>query len=93
VNREEIAQAWQSFTENNNFRLNPDPEHVATCLDGVLASQERLGLRLCPCRLRDDTRQRDLELLCPCNFKRHDTWYEEGRCWCGLFVRRPETPG
>jgi ferredoxin-thioredoxin reductase catalytic subunit len=44
-------------------------------------------LRLCPCRLRDGSRERDLELLCPCNFKHHDTWRNEGRCWCGLFVR------
>ncbi len=72
--------------------LNPDPEHVADCLEGVLLNQQSFGLRLCPCRLRDDSRQRDLELLCPCSFKRHDTWHGEGRCWCGLFVRRPENP-
>jgi len=57
-------------------------------VEGVLENEKKYGLKLCPCRLRDGTRERDLELLCPCNFKAQETWKNEGRCWCGLFVRR-----
>jgi ferredoxin-thioredoxin reductase catalytic chain len=88
MNAAEVMAAWADFAAPNDFRLNPDREHVATVLEGVLASQQVCGLRLCPCRLRDGSRERDLELLCPCNFKRHDTWRGEGRCWCGLFVKK-----
>jgi len=57
-------------------------------VEGVLENEKKYGLKLCPCRLRDGTRERDLELFCPCNFKAQETWKNEGRCWCGLFVRR-----
>ncbi|MBN2330592.1 MAG: hypothetical protein JXC85_02150 [Candidatus Aenigmarchaeota archaeon] len=88
MNKDELRHAWESFAEKNDFMLNPDSGHVGMIMDGLLANERDFGLKLCPCRLRDGSRKRDLELLCPCNFKTHDTWKKEGRCWCGLFVRR-----
>jgi ferredoxin-thioredoxin reductase catalytic subunit len=88
MNREELKAAWEKFTENNDFRLNTDEELVGMVVTGVLDNEKACGLKLCPCRLRDDTRERDLELICPCNFKIQDVWKNEGRCWCGLFVKR-----
>jgi len=85
---EELRQAWENFTENNDFKLNPDKEHVDMIIDGVLGNEKKYKLKLCPCRLRDGTRERDLELICPCNFEMQDTWKQKGMCWCGLFVRR-----
>lgn len=89
----ELLQAWEKFTENNNFVLNPDKEHVAMIVQGVIENEKKYGLKLCPCRLRDGTHEKDLELICPCNFKTHSTWLKpmSGRkpmCWCGLFVKR-----
>jgi ferredoxin-thioredoxin reductase catalytic chain len=55
-----------------------------------LGNEKKYGLRLCPCRLRDGTREKDLELICPCNFKAQGVWKDKGRCWCGLFVKRGE---
>ena len=90
---EQLLKVWEKFTENNDFQLNPDKDHVDFIVKGVLANEEKYGLKLCPCRLRDGSRERDLELICPCNFKTHDTWLNPmgGRgamCWCGLFVKR-----
>ena len=86
MNAEELRTAWAKFTENNNFILNTDEDHVSMVISGVLDNEKEYGLKLCPCRLRDGTRQRDLELICPCNFKIQDVWENEDRCWCGLFV-------
>jgi ferredoxin-thioredoxin reductase catalytic chain len=93
MNSEELLNVWEKFTEKNDFILNPDNEHVGTIVEGVLANEEKHGLKLCPCRLRDGTHEKDLELICPCNFKIHSTWLKpvSGRkamCWCGLFVKR-----
>ena len=88
MNKEELRKAWENFTENNDFKLNPDKEHVDMVIDGVLENEKRYGLKLCPCRLRDETRERDLGLICPCNFKIQETWQKKGECWCGLFVKR-----
>ncbi|MBW2992263.1 ferredoxin:thioredoxin reductase [Candidatus Woesearchaeota archaeon] len=88
MNAEELRKAWENFTEKNDFILNPDKAHVDIVIDGVLKNEEKFGLKLCPCRLRDGSRERDLELICPCNFKIQDTWKNKGECWCGLFVKR-----
>ena len=88
MNAEELRAAWAKFTENNDFILNTDEDHVNMVINGVLDNEREYGLKLCPCRLRDGTRQRDLELLCPCDFKNQDVWETEGRCWCGLFIKR-----
>jgi len=88
MNKEELRKVWENFTLKNDFILNPDKEHVEHIIEGVLKNEEKFGLKFCPCRLRDGTRQKDLELICPCNFKIHKTWKSKGMCWCGLFVRR-----
>ncbi|MBU0979747.1 MAG: ferredoxin:thioredoxin reductase [Nanoarchaeota archaeon] len=87
MNKEELRKAFERFTEKNDFKLNPDKEHTDSAIEGLLENEKRYGLKLCPCRLRDDTPERDLELLCPCNFKAQNTWKEKGQCWCGLFVK------
>jgi ferredoxin-thioredoxin reductase catalytic subunit len=88
MNKEKLLKVWERFSEGNDFMLNPDQPHVDMILEGVLRNEKEYGLKLCPCRLRNGTRERDLELICPCNFKAHETWQKEGRCWCGLFVKR-----
>jgi len=93
MNKEELKQTWNIFTKNNDFILNPDTDHVDMIADGVLLNEKNHGLKLCPCRLRDGTREKDLELICPCNFKTHTTWLNpisnrKPMCWCGLFEKR-----
>ena len=88
MNKQELRQAWEKYTEKNDFALNPDKKHVDFVVSGVLENEKKFGLKLCPCRLRDGTRENDLELICPCNFKIQETWKKKGMCWCGLFVKR-----
>ncbi len=88
MNKEEVRNVFERFTENNDFTLNPDKEFVDKIIDGILENENKYGFKLCPCRLRDGTKERDLELICPCNFKVQETWVKQGRCWCGLFIKR-----
>ena len=85
---EKLRQTWEEFCKKNEFKLNPDKKHVDMIIDGVLKNEKKSGLKLCPCRIRDGSRQRDIDLICPCNFEIQDTWKEKGMCWCGLFVKR-----
>lgn len=88
MNRGELRKVWGDFTEGNDFKLNPDYDFVEKLIDGVLKNEKKSGLKLCPCRIGDGTKERNIELLCPCNFKIHSTWLKNDRCWCGLFVKR-----
>ena len=87
MNKEELVKLWENFTEKNDFKLNND-RHVGIVADGVLNVEEKTGLKMCPCRLSDESKQRNIELLCPCNFKVQTNWQKKGECWCGLFVKR-----
>lgn len=86
--KEKLIEVWNNFTENNDFKLNPDKEHVDLVAIGVLKNEENTGWKLCPCRLPDGSYDKNKELLCPCNFKTHDTWKNRNDCWCGLFVKK-----
>ena len=88
MNEADLKRVWQAFTEKNDFKLNPDQAHVDMITKGLLMNEQKYGLKLCPCRLRNGTPEQELELICPCNFKTHDTWLKKGMCWCGLFVKR-----
>ncbi|MFA6254795.1 MAG: ferredoxin-thioredoxin reductase catalytic domain-containing protein [Patescibacteria group bacterium] len=88
MTKDELKKVWDRFTQNKDFILNPDPDHVEEVATGLIVMEQKYGLRLCPCRLRDGSRKRDLELMCPCNFKAQDIWQSQGRCWCGLFVKK-----
>ena len=88
MSTEELRASWETFTKDTNFVLNPDKEHVDTIIKGVLDIEKNTRLKLCPCRLTDKTRARELELICPCNFQIQENWKTKGECWCGLFIKK-----
>ena len=88
MNKEEQIKLWEDFTEAKDFMLNPDRKFVGLLADGILANEKSKGYKFCPCRIGDGTKEGDIGLLCPCNFKTHNTWESQGRCWCGLFFKR-----
>jgi len=88
MDEKKLIKIWEKFSAKNDFKLNPDKKHVEKIANGVLENEKNYGMKLCPCRLRDGSREKDLELLCPCNFKIQETWKNKNRCWCGLFVKK-----
>ncbi|MFQ6109499.1 MAG: ferredoxin-thioredoxin reductase catalytic domain-containing protein [Candidatus Aminicenantales bacterium] len=88
LTKEEFLKAIEKFTENNEFQVNPDKEKVQMLIDGIFNNERNHGLKDCPCRLTTKDFSEDLKLVCPCHFLIHETYRENGECWCGLFVRR-----
>jgi len=86
---DEIIVAWREFAENNPLiKMNPNNEEVRTLAAGVLENMKNRGMKYCPCRMITGDFEKDLELVCPCNFYRQKAWKENGECWCGLYFKR-----
>lgn len=90
VDKVDFRKAIEKFSEGNQFQVNPDKKRVETLLEGIFNCEKNHGMKYCPCRLITKNFEDDLKLVCPCNFRIHETYKdkEDGECWCGLFIRR-----
>ena len=48
-------------------------------------NEKRYGYWACPCRLASGKREKDLDIICPCDY-RDDDLNEFGCCYCSLYV-------
>lgn len=79
----------QDFVKDKkDFQLSKDKDRVNKLVRGILYNEKRYGLKFCPCRIQTKIREKDLKLVCPCNFKAQKTWQDKKECWCGLFEKR-----
>lgn len=67
------------------YRLNPDEEFVRELVAGLIANEKRYGYQACPCRLASGDRAKDLDIICPCDYRDPDL-EEFGTCYCALYV-------
>ncbi len=79
----------RDFTERaaakNGWLVQPDQEFLQTVLSGLEKTRETYGYYLCPCREGWGIRDRDRDIICPCDYAAEDI-EEHGHCYCGLFV-------
>ena len=80
-----LREDLQHDIEGKGYWLNPDRAFVDGLLDGLLENTERYGYRFCPCRLATGKREKDRDLICPCDY-RDDDLAEYGACYCALYV-------
>jgi len=71
--------------EAAGYLLNPDKEFVLGLMEGLLTNQQRYGYQSCPCRLAQGLREKDLDIICPCDYRDPDL-DEYGACYCALYV-------
>lgn len=67
------------------YNLNPDVEFTKGLVEGLLINEERYGYWACPCRLADGEREKDLDIICPCDYRDADL-IDWGACYCALYV-------
>lgn len=67
------------------YNLNPDKSFTLSLVEGLLVNEDRYGYWACPCRLADGEREKDLDIICPCDY-RDDDLDEYGACYCALYV-------
>ena len=71
--------------EASGYHLNPDREFTRGLVEGLLINEERYGYRACPCRLAAGDKLKDLDIICPCDYRDADL-VDWGACYCALYV-------
>jgi len=71
--------------EASGYHLNPDQEFTRGLVEGLLVNEQRYGYWACPCRLAAGEKQKDLDIICPCDYRDPDL-LDWGACYCALYV-------
>jgi ferredoxin-thioredoxin reductase catalytic subunit len=88
VTAAEIDQLYQGLyqqAEGAGYHLNPDVEFTKELVRSLIINQRRYGYWACPCRLASGTRQDDLDIICPCDYRDPDL-SDYDACYCALYV-------
>jgi ferredoxin-thioredoxin reductase catalytic chain len=88
ITGEEIERLYiklKDDAESGGYHLNPDVNFTRGLVRGLLVNQRRYGYQACPCRLASGKKERDLDIICPCNYRDPDL-DEYGACYCALYV-------
>ncbi len=84
---EQLYDALKKSQEAKGIFFNKDKDLVFELLEALLLNKERYGYMACPCRLACGDREKDKDIICPCEYRAPDL-EEFGACFCGLYVSR-----
>jgi len=74
------------------YNLNPDGEFAKALIHGLAVNEKRYGYPACPCRLAEGIKEKDLDIICPCDYRDADIT-DFGACFCGLYVSKDIAEG
>ncbi len=72
-------------SRKNNWELHPHGEFFENIVTGLTKNYNRYGYYSCPCRDADGEREKDKDIICPCEYCKKDQ-EEYGHCFCGLYI-------
>ncbi len=82
---EELYKALKKSQKAKNIYFNKDKDLVFELLESLLLNKERYGYMACPCRLACGDKEKDKDIICPCDYRQPDL-EEFGACFCGLYI-------
>ena len=92
MNAEKLYELLKKSQEPKGYFFNKDSELVKDLLNSLLINKERYGYMSCPCRLATEEREKDKDIICPCEY-RDDDVREFGNCYCALYVSKEWNKG
>ncbi|HDQ72802.1 MAG TPA: hypothetical protein ENN19_12010 [Chloroflexi bacterium] len=82
---DKVYQSLDQWAESTGYHLNPDRDFARDLVEGLLINRERYGYQACPCRLATGDKEKDEDIICPCDYRDPDV-EEWGACYCALYV-------
>ncbi|MDD5338878.1 MAG: ferredoxin-thioredoxin reductase catalytic domain-containing protein [Dehalococcoidales bacterium] len=95
VTGEEIDALYRKLkteAEAAGYYLNPDIEMVRELLKGIIINEKRYGYGACPCRLASGVKNKDTDIICPCDYRDPDIT-DYNACYCSLYVSQEAVEG
>ena len=78
--------------EKNGYFLNPDISFTKDLVRSLITNRNRFGYEACPCRLAEEKREDDLDIICPCDYRDQDI-NQFDACYCALYVSKKARKG
>ena len=82
---DDLFDRLQKINEPKGYFFNSDREKTFELLRSLLINKDRYSYTACPCRLASGKRERDRDIICPCEYREPDV-AEYGSCYCSLYV-------
>ncbi|MDO9263002.1 MAG: ferredoxin-thioredoxin reductase catalytic domain-containing protein [Desulfosalsimonadaceae bacterium] len=82
---DDLFEKLKVINEKKGYYFNGNGEKTYELLQGLLVNKDRYGYMVCPCRLASGSRDKDRDIICPCQYREPDV-QEYGSCDCGLYV-------
>lgn len=81
----ELYVRLRDEAESRGYHLNTDLPFTLELVRGLIVNERRYGYPSCPCRLGMGQKEKDLDIICPCDYRDPDL-ADHGACYCALYV-------
>lgn len=92
MDAQSLYEMLKKSQEAKGYFFNTDRERVFDLMNALLTNKERYGYMACPCRLASGDKERDRDIICPCDYREPDVG-EFGSCYCNLYVSKEWNEG
>lgn len=95
ITPEQVQRLFERLTaeaESSGYHLNPNVTFTTGLVEGLLVNEARYGYWACPCRLASGSKEEDLDIICPCDYRDPDL-DEHDTCYCALYVSQDVVDG
>ena len=89
---ESLYETLRKIQEPKGYFFNKDMEMTLALMESLITNKERYGYMACPCRLAAGDRDKDRDIVCPCDYREADV-AEFGSCYCNLYVSKAWNAG
>ena len=90
ISKESIKVLYDQLkneAESFGYHLNPDEDFTKELIKGLIINNDRYGYRACTCRLASGEKSKDIDIICPCDYRDPDL-SEYDTCYCSLYVSK-----
>jgi ferredoxin-thioredoxin reductase catalytic subunit len=89
---QKLFERLSAEAESSGYHLNPNEQFTKGLVEGLLVNEARYGYWACPCRLASGSKEQDLDIICPCDYRDPDL-DQYDTCYCALYVSQDVVDG